>query len=290
VTSHKPHPRTMTMSYSAGAGTAAYYAQENAKLLALFQDATSTGFAVQVPSTECATTKYGLAYPVLHWGGQTDEDVADGRGISSPVLSESSAEPRGVCTICAEDALAIFVARKSQLKRDRLASRLAEEFSISPKAVRDIWNLRTWSSVTRPCWTSADSEKFLNRNLCNGCRTCGFTMIEQACSTCRAKCTKRPTATRCTEVRVVKKTKINPLQLISANTGNRAPYESAAAAVRCCFVTETPTSDTRAPVQVPHQTNMQWIFDMVVFRDFEECYIEWEAIAETLRVESLSYT
>jgi len=37
------------------------------------------------------------------------------------------------------------------------------EYAITPKAVRDIWNMRTWRKVTRPHWDSADRQ-MVNRN------------------------------------------------------------------------------------------------------------------------------
>ena len=37
-----------------------------------------------------------------------------------------------------------------------MATSLATQFGITAKAVRDIWNLRTWAQTTRPCWTPAD--------------------------------------------------------------------------------------------------------------------------------------
>lgn len=94
---------------------------------------------------------------------------------------------RAVCTITADDARTIFVSRKHQRKRDGLAKRMAQQFGITPKAVRDIWNLRTWCKETAPQWSTTDAQHFLSRSLCPGCKARGLTLIEQACKTCRSK-------------------------------------------------------------------------------------------------------
>jgi multidrug efflux pump subunit AcrB len=42
----------------------------------------------------------------------------------------------------------------------------AQELGITPKAVRDIWNLRTWARATRPHWTPLDEEAFTKKKSC----------------------------------------------------------------------------------------------------------------------------
>ena len=72
---------------------------------------------------------------------------------------------RGVRTISSNDAIVIFNAAKhDRTKRDRLANRFAKEFGITPKAVRDIWNLRTWVQTTKPLWSPHDETHFLKRD------------------------------------------------------------------------------------------------------------------------------
>ena len=66
------------------------------------------------------------------------------------------------CTINDEEAVAIFIAQQSKSKRDGLATRLAREHGISPKAVYDIWNMRTRCRATRPYWTPAQEQRFMN--------------------------------------------------------------------------------------------------------------------------------
>jgi hypothetical protein len=68
---------------------------------------------------------------------------------------------RGMCTLTAAEATAIFKARAKRWgKQDGLAAKLGAEYAISPKAVRDIWNLRTWADTTRPLWIASDYARF----------------------------------------------------------------------------------------------------------------------------------
>ena len=96
---------------------------------------------------------------------------------------------RGMCIITNDAAVAIFKARdESRKKQDRLATRLSFEYGISTKAVRDIWNLRTWSHVTKPFWTPKDfSRRMLHSKLCTGCKKDPtIASIEDACEACNA--------------------------------------------------------------------------------------------------------
>ena len=88
---------------------------------------------------------------------QASPDTIPGAGRRSGATP--AAELRGVCTITEEEAVIIFRANKADRgKRDRLASRLANEYDITTKTVRDIRNLRTWrrarNHTGRPTTTS----------------------------------------------------------------------------------------------------------------------------------------
>ena len=60
------------------------------------------------------------------------------------------------------------------------AASLATQFGITAKAVRDVWNLRTWAKTTMPFWTQAD----LNTRLCKECRSRKIRSLPEACDTC----------------------------------------------------------------------------------------------------------
>ena len=64
--------------------------------------------------------------------------------------------------------------------RDTEAASLATQFGITAKAVRDVWNLRTWAKTTMPFWTQAD----LNTRLCKECRSRKIRSLPEACDTC----------------------------------------------------------------------------------------------------------
>jgi hypothetical protein len=45
----------------------------------------------------------------------------------------------------AESVVRIFLAKHTRCKgRDTLSNSFANEYAMTPKAVRDIWNMRTW--------------------------------------------------------------------------------------------------------------------------------------------------
>jgi len=102
------------------------------------------------------------------------------------VLNEK--QVRNVLT--AEGAMRIFKLKEHHRTRDDLSERLASEYGITPKAVRDIWNLRTWMNTTRMLWTPADHQRFLGKKLCEECQKKGVAAIAQACDKCRERPTK----------------------------------------------------------------------------------------------------
>jgi hypothetical protein len=59
-------------------------------------------------------------------------------------------------TLDIDAAIDIFRAKNTHTPRDGTSAALAAKYGITPKAVRDIWNLRTWAGTTRPFWTRRD--------------------------------------------------------------------------------------------------------------------------------------
>ena len=71
--------------------------------------------------------------------------------------------------------------------RDTLAASFATQFGITAKAVRDIWNLRTWVQTTKPYWTQADHDFFLTKRpsrLCEACKARDVRSRSKACEIC----------------------------------------------------------------------------------------------------------
>ena len=74
---------------------------------------------------------------------------------------------------------------------------LAEHYGVTMKAVRDIWNLRTWTAATMPYWTSADHRRYLRKHLCKTCQRSGVKSFAEACNACsKQRCRGRPALVR----------------------------------------------------------------------------------------------
>ena len=75
-----------------------------------------------------------------------------------PALSQAAKDS----VINASQAIEIFLAKARRKSRDPASRTLAEEYGISMKAVRDIWNFRTWKWETMPYWSQEDLHDFFN--------------------------------------------------------------------------------------------------------------------------------
>lgn len=65
--------------------------------------------------------------------------------------------PRALLTEA--DAIQIYLCRPAKSSRSysgKAATQLAEQFNVSPKAIRDIWNRRTWAPETRHLWNEGE--------------------------------------------------------------------------------------------------------------------------------------
>ena len=125
---------------------------ESMALLALFEDALAAGAVVCTSASEEACT-----------GSEDEQEPSAARSAHANVRLAGGKPPRSapaaraVCVLTAEQAVTIFLARKERTgKRGTVANRLACRYGVSPRTVRDIWNLRTWTEATRPQWSSAD--------------------------------------------------------------------------------------------------------------------------------------
>jgi uncharacterized alpha-E superfamily protein len=59
-----------------------------------------------------------------------------------------------------EEAVAIYLARHGP-KSCKTAARLAAEFRITAKAVRDVWTKKTWTDQTKCVWTVQASKDYI---------------------------------------------------------------------------------------------------------------------------------
>ena len=76
----------------------------------------------------------------------------------------------------------------SQVQADRLraaaAKVVAAEMGIQHIVVRDIWTRRSWWKETQPYWTQEETQNFLDRYLCEDCRSMAVCDPEDACEFC----------------------------------------------------------------------------------------------------------
>ena len=59
----------------------------------------------------------------------------------------------------------IFLAKRSGYTgfvSRTLSTRFSKEYGITPKAVRDIWSMKTWRKVTQPYWNAEDRQRAWN--------------------------------------------------------------------------------------------------------------------------------
>ena len=83
-----------------------------------------------------------------------------GQGIIQPaaVALDTDLQPTQAelvrARLTADQAIFIFCQRSS--KTVRTAALLAAKYGISPKAIRDIWTLKSWAAQTKPYWNLTD--------------------------------------------------------------------------------------------------------------------------------------
>jgi hypothetical protein len=131
-----------------------------------FTDILMMGSDCDIP----ATPPVSHAPSRLRAGSKAFGDAADAQTSRPHTPSSEKQElhnrKMGVCTISQAEAVIIFLSGSrhgSNRSRGNLSDRLSKEFGITPKAVRDIWNLRTWTRDTRPHWTPLDEEIFTKK-------------------------------------------------------------------------------------------------------------------------------
>ena len=89
-----------------------------------------------------------------------------------------------LAVLTAHDAIEIYKAKKNHTRRDNVSEILSQKYQITMKAIRDIWNLRTWKEDTKPYWTLEDQMKYLQKNQCSNCKSRKVHTLDKACETC----------------------------------------------------------------------------------------------------------
>jgi len=124
---------------------------------------------VNMLHTEARTMAQHREYHELAAGGEAQEK--DAQSSLGATLDE-------------EAAINIYLAKAWRTPRDSTSAQLASQYGITMKAVRDVWNLRTWPWVTMPYWTRGDWDLFLRKHLCAECREKGVRSLAEACERC----------------------------------------------------------------------------------------------------------
>jgi len=102
--------------------------------------------AVPIPTT--ALSQFQELFPPPH--DILLAAIALNTHLELPELPEARERTR----LTADQAISIFNQRRT--KTSRTAALLAAKYSISSKAIRDIWTLKSWATETRPHWSNFD--------------------------------------------------------------------------------------------------------------------------------------
>lgn len=82
------------------------------------------------------------------------------QAFGAPVTQYPPTRKRESLTV--ESVIQIFLAKRTHSRQRGQTSRLARHHGVTAKAVRDIWNLRTWKTVTEPMWNDAERQLVQN--------------------------------------------------------------------------------------------------------------------------------
>lgn len=58
-------------------------------------------------------------------------------------------------------ALEIYRQRPTDAAGANKSTEVANEYGVSPKTIRDVWNRKTWVKVTRPLWCPQEVASYL---------------------------------------------------------------------------------------------------------------------------------
>jgi hypothetical protein len=94
---------------------------------------------------------------------QARSTATDADADAAPVCASA---PKSTRKLNKAAALAIFQAKRcTRGSRTSLSAALGRRYGTTAKAVRDVWNGRTWAKVTKPFWTAEEKKKFEFRKM-----------------------------------------------------------------------------------------------------------------------------
>jgi hypothetical protein len=128
--------------------------------LADFEDfiATFCGTGLSIPSASCCVTHEAAESfheaLAVNTSTATVVQTSAALAIKAPEGTSFHGDYRTSGRLTRADAVAIF--KMKRRKTSKTAARLAAKYSITPKAVRDVWTWKTWIVATKSLWTCKD--------------------------------------------------------------------------------------------------------------------------------------
>ena len=104
-------------------------------------------------------------------------------------MSTGTATPTNGVVLTADLAAAIYRAKETKTRYD--SALLAARFGITAKAIRDIWNRRTWPQATMHLWTPEETKAWLQSIMCPACRDLDFNSVANAVAVACSVCSQR---------------------------------------------------------------------------------------------------
>ena len=93
--------------------------------------------------------------------------TADAAADAAAAAPLSAGAPQSPTKLNKAHALAIFQAKRCKIagRRSSLSAALGRRYGMTAKAVRDVWNGRTWAKVTEPFWTAEERKAYQARKM-----------------------------------------------------------------------------------------------------------------------------
>ena len=105
---------------------------------------------------------YDQARSAIDAAAATPPAAADAAEDAAAAAPLSAGAPQSPTKLNKALALAIFKAKRCKIagRRSSLSAALGHRYGMTAKAVRDVWNGRTWAKVTEPFWTAEERKAY----------------------------------------------------------------------------------------------------------------------------------
>jgi hypothetical protein len=111
---------------------------------------------------ESAPSAQGSDTPFRGSGSSSSGTGSGGSSLAAPAPAEAAhpSKHRRLRLLTRDEAVAIYLAKIGP-KSLAAAARLANEFGVSAKAIRDVWTRKTWVAETMPVWSMTSANDFM---------------------------------------------------------------------------------------------------------------------------------